>query len=40
MEQAFVTEAEFRRMVADGRIFDAPTITAYAVLRLSGDEHP
>jgi 8-oxo-dGTP pyrophosphatase MutT (NUDIX family) len=40
MEQAFVTEAEFRRMVGDGRIFDAPTISAYAVLRLSADAHP
>lgn len=36
MEQAFVTEAEFRRMIADGRIFDAPTIAAYALLRLTG----
>ena len=36
MEQAFVSEDEFRRMIADGRIFDAPTITAYAVLRLAG----
>jgi len=36
MEQAFVDESEFRRMIADGRIFDAPTITAYAVLRLVG----
>ncbi|HEY5880259.1 MAG TPA: NUDIX hydrolase [Nakamurella sp.] len=36
MEQAFVSEQEFRRMIADGRIFDAPTITAYAMLRLVG----
>lgn len=40
MEQAFVTEAEFRGMIADGRIFDAPTITAYAVLRLVGRTDP
>lgn len=36
MVQRFVTEAEFRSMVADGRIFDGPTIAAYAVLRLLG----
>ena len=40
MTQAFVTEVEFRRMVADGRIFDAPTIAAYTVLRLSAQAHP
>ena len=31
-----VSEAEFRAMIADGRIVDAPTITAYAMLRLLG----
>ncbi len=36
MVQEFVAEDEFRRMIADGRIFDAPTIAAYALLRLMG----
>ncbi len=36
MVAALVTEAEFTAMIADGRIVDAPTITAYAMLRLFG----
>ena len=36
MVSALVTEDEFRAMIADGRIVDAPTITAYAMLRLVG----
>jgi 8-oxo-dGTP pyrophosphatase MutT (NUDIX family) len=40
MEQSFVTEDQFRRMIADGRIFDAPTITAYALLRLVASSAP
>jgi len=34
MVQALVDEAEFVRMVLDGRIVDAATIAAYALLRL------
>jgi hypothetical protein len=36
MVHAFVTEDEFRRMIADGEIFDAPTIAAYGLLRMVG----
>jgi len=34
MVSALIDEQEFRAMIADGRIFDAPTIAAYALLRL------
>ena len=34
MVHALVGEAEFRAMIADGRIVDAPTVTAYALLRM------
>lgn len=34
MVHAFVTEDEFRRMIVDGEIFDAPTIAAYGLLRM------
>lgn len=34
MVSALVTEAQFRAMIVDGRIVDAPTIAAYAMLRL------
>jgi 8-oxo-dGTP pyrophosphatase MutT (NUDIX family) len=34
MVAALVSEAEFRQMIRDGRIVDAPTIAAYALLRL------
>jgi hypothetical protein len=30
-----VAEAEFRAMIADGRIVDAPTVAAYAFLRMA-----
>ncbi len=36
MVATLATEAEFRSMIADGRIVDAPTITAYAMFRLLG----
>jgi 8-oxo-dGTP pyrophosphatase MutT (NUDIX family) len=36
MVTALVTESEFRAMIVDGRIVDAPTITAYAMLTLLG----
>jgi 8-oxo-dGTP pyrophosphatase MutT (NUDIX family) len=36
MVSALIDEQEFRAMIADGRIFDAPTIAAYALLRLLG----
>lgn len=34
MVHELVDEAEFRTMIGDGRIVDAPTITAYALLRM------
>jgi 8-oxo-dGTP pyrophosphatase MutT (NUDIX family) len=34
MEQALVSEAEFRDMLLDGRIIDGPTIAAYALFRM------
>ena len=34
MVSALIDEQEFRAMIADGRIFDGPTIAAYALLRL------
>ena len=34
MVHAVVSEAEFRAMILDGRIVDAATIAAYALLRL------
>jgi len=34
MVSALVSEDEFRAMILDGRIVDAPTISAYALLRL------
>lgn len=36
MVSAVVSEHEFKQMILDGRIVDAPTITAYALLRLMG----
>lgn len=36
MVSALVSESEFRAMILDGRIVDAPTIAAYALLRLLG----
>jgi 8-oxo-dGTP pyrophosphatase MutT (NUDIX family) len=35
MVHAVVAEAEFRAMIADGRIVDAPTVAAYAFLRMA-----
>ena len=35
MVHALVAEAEFRSMIADGRIVDAATIAAYALLRMA-----
>jgi len=36
MVQALVSEAEFKQMIRDGKISDAATIAAYAMLRLLG----
>ena len=36
MVSALVTEVEFLAMIRDGRIVDAPTITAYSMLQLLG----
>jgi 8-oxo-dGTP pyrophosphatase MutT (NUDIX family) len=36
MVSAVIDEEQFRAMIADGRIFDGPTIAAYALLRLLG----
>jgi 8-oxo-dGTP pyrophosphatase MutT (NUDIX family) len=36
MVAALVTDQQFRSMIADGSIVDAPTITAYAMYRLLG----
>jgi hypothetical protein len=34
MRQAFVPEAELRRMIRDGRFTDGPSLAAYALLLL------
>jgi hypothetical protein len=35
MVQAFVAEAEFRKMIRDGRITDSPSLAAYSLLLIT-----
>ena len=37
MQQAFVPEAELRRMIRDGQVADGPTLAAFALFLLDRD---